>query len=163
MIIQEWFEQLAPRERIMVSACGIVIVIALLWIAVIQPIFAGSARLEARVEEKQAQLANLQELASQVSPGQPSQRRTVQGRNESIVVIIDRTTRNRQLAPYLKRNQPEGDSAVRLRLEGAPFDALVEWIGELQQTYGMTAVTANMDLAGSGRVNCTLLLSRATG
>jgi general secretion pathway protein M len=160
MIILEWFEQLAPRERIMVAACGVVVVIALLWLAVIQPIFAGSARLEERVAEKQAQLTSLQEIASQVRPGQASQRSSVQGRNESIVVIIDRTTRNRQLAAYLKRNQPEGDTVVRLRLEGAPFDVLVEWIGELQQTYGMTAATANVDLAGSGRVNCTLLLSR---
>lgn len=163
MMIQEWFEQLAPRERVMVSACAVIVVLALLWIAIIQPIFVGGANLAERVAQKETQLANLQELASQVRPGQPTQRRTVQGRNESIVVIIDRTTRNRQLAAYLKRNQPEGNSGVRLRFEGAPFDTLVEWIGELQQSYGMTAVTANMDLAGSGRVNCTLLLSRAAG
>ena len=160
MIIQEWFDQLAPRERILVSACGSLIALALVWVLVVQPIYASSAKLAERVSEKQAQLANLQELASRVQPGSTPRQRLTQGRNESIVIIIDRTTRNRQLAPYLKRNQPEGNSGVRLRFEGAPFDQLVEWIGELQ-AYGMTTATANFDVAGTGRVNCSLLLKRS--
>jgi general secretion pathway protein M len=160
MIIQEWFDQLAPRERMMVLGCGGFIVLALIWSLAIQPIYAGSAELQIRVAEKQAQLANLHELASQIRPGTSGQTNNVQGTNQSIVVIIDQTTRRRKLEGYLKRNQPEGDGSVRLRFEGAPFDELMAWIGELQN-YGMTTATANLDQAGTGRVNCSLLLSRS--
>ena len=157
--IQAWFTHLAPRERIMVVACGIVIIMALTWSLLIKPVYVSSAELEDRVAQKQANLANLQELASQINTDGQSGTRT--GSSESIVVVIDRTTRSRQLAQYLKRNQPDGNASVRLRFEGAPFDVLVAWLGELKQSYGMTMVTANFDEAGTGRVNCSLVITRA--
>jgi type II secretory pathway component PulM len=142
----------------MVVTCGIVIVMALIWSLLIKPVYVGSAELEDRVAQKQAQLASLQELASQINTDGQTGIRTG---SESIVVVIDRTTRSRQLAQYLKRNQPDGNASVRLRFEGAPFDVLVAWLGELKQSYGMTMVTANFDEAGTGRVNCSLVITRA--
>jgi len=144
----------------MVAVCGAVVVLALIWTMGIQPLYSGSAQLQEDVTSKQAQLANLQELASRVTSTTPVQARARQGSNDSIVVIIDRTTRDRSLANYLKRNQPEGTSGVRLRFEDAPFDPLVEWLGELSQTYGMITVSASFDESGPGRVNCNIVLER---
>ncbi|MCP4000352.1 MAG: type II secretion system protein M [Gammaproteobacteria bacterium] len=158
--LQNWFLQLAPRERVMVSICAVFVLLTLLWSFALQPIFSHSADLENRVTEKQAQLANLQEMASQIRPGADSVSGPSVSSNDSIVVVIDRTTRSRQLAQYLKRNQPDGNN-VRLRFEGAPFDVLVAWLGELKQNYGMTMVTANFDEAGTGRINCSLVITRA--
>jgi general secretion pathway protein M len=159
-MMRDWWEQLAPRERIMVSVCGVFISVALIWSMVIRPVYSGSAQLKEEVASKQAQLANLQELAGRIAPSSPGQPTTRRGSNDSIVVVIDRTTRERSLADYLKRNQPEGDSGVRLRFEGAPFDPLVEWLGELNQAYGMITVSASFDEAGPGRVNCSIVLQR---
>jgi general secretion pathway protein M len=128
---------------------------------VIRPIYGGSAQLKDDVATKQAQLANLQEQASHINPGNQGRSQTRPGNNDSIVVVIDRTTRERSLANYLKRNQPEGNTGVRLRFEGAPFDPLVEWLGELNRTYGMITVSASFDEAGPGRVNCSLVLNRS--
>lgn len=161
-MMREWYDALSQRERVMVLACGGFIIFALLWSAGVQPLLAGAAAMEERVVTKRAQLANFQELASQAQAATTTRAggaTTVT--SESIVLIIDRTTRERQLAGYLKRNQPEGTASVRLRLEGAPFDDLVSWLGELKQRYGMTAVNANFDAAGPGRVNCSLVLRRA--
>ena len=157
---QAWFAQLAPRERIMVSICAAFSMLAIIWTFIIQPAYSSSTDLENRVTEKQAQLASLQELASQIQPGGASQSAGIKSGSDSIVVIIDRTTRSRQLAQYLKRNQPDGNN-VRLRFESAPFDVLVDWLGELKQNHGMTMVTANFDEAGTGRINCSLVITRA--
>jgi len=159
-MIRDWWEQLAPRERLLVAICGAFIVFALIWTMLIRPLYSGSAQLQEDVVSKQAQLANLQELASRITPGSPNQARSGPNRNDSIVVIIDRTTRERSLADYLKRNQPEGASGVRLRFENAPFDPLVEWLGELSDTYNMVTISANFDDAGAGRVNCNIVLER---
>jgi general secretion pathway protein M len=158
--MREWWEQLAPRERLMVAVCTAFIVCALIWSLAIQPVYTGAAALEEKVASKQARLANLQELASKLTPQTGNQPAQMQGTNESIVVVIDRTTRSRTIANYLKRNQPEGDASVRLRFEDAPFDELIAWLAELKQVYGMVTVTANFDEAGPGRVNCSLVLSR---
>ena len=144
----------------MVMICGAFIVMALFWTMIVRPLYSGSSQLQEDVAAKQGQLANLQELASQITPGGQVQSAARQGGNDSIVVIIDRTTRERSLANYLKRNQPEGDAGVRLRFEDAPFDPLVDWLGELSQTYGMLVVSASFDGAGVGRVNCNIVLER---
>jgi general secretion pathway protein M len=159
-MIRDWWEQLAPRERMMVMVCAAFIILTLIWTMAIRPLYSGSAQLQEDVADKQAQLANLQELASQALPGRQGQAGGLQGGSDSIVVIIDRTTRERALADFLTRNQPEGESGVRLRFENAPFDPLVEWLGELNQSYGMVTVSANFDDAGAGRVNCNLVLER---
>ena len=165
-LIKDWFAALAPRERIMVMVCGVVIVLALVWQLLINPLFVGVTALDKRVADKTARLATMQEQASQIwvdteatgAAGSPSRSDSA---GQSIVVIIDRTTRSRQLAQYLKRNQPDGNNGVRLRLEGAPFDTLMSWLGELNNSYGMKVSSANFDESGPGRVNCSIVIVRA--
>jgi general secretion pathway protein M len=160
-MLERW-QQLAPRERIMVTVCGAFIVLTLFWLLAVQPLYKGTARLAEEVATKQSQLVNFQELAAQVTQdGGSMQAATQLSSTDSIVVIIDKTTRQSTLATYLKRNQPEGDAEVRLRFEGAPFDLLVTWLGELSQQYGLITLSANFDAAGPGRVNCSLVLRRA--
>jgi general secretion pathway protein M len=161
-MLQRWYE-LAPRERILVAVCGAFIVFALAWWLLIQPLYKGSARLAEEVAVKQAQLPNFQELAARagVENGGRTQSASQTSSSDSIVVVIDKTTRQSGLAAYLKRNQPEGDAEVRLRFEDAPFDLLITWLGELNQQNGMVTLSANFDAAGPGRVNCSLVLRRA--
>jgi general secretion pathway protein M len=164
ILLQNWFDSLVLRERILVSICGVVIVLAGLWAGIIKPAYASSTELEQRVASKTAQLASLQELASQVKRAYSDASSGASQRpdsNESIVVIIDRTARSRQLQQYLKRNQPDGTGGVRLRFEGAAFDDLVGLLGELRQNHGMAMVSGNFDEAGPGRVNCSIVLTQA--
>jgi general secretion pathway protein M len=164
-LLSDWFNQLAPRERIMVSGCAVVIILALVWTVVINPIYTGTAALEQRITQKQGQLASLQEQASQILQLRDASGGANRGAttSDSIVVIIDRATRSRQLQEHLKRNQPDDRGGVRLRFEGAPFDALVGLLGELQRSYSMTLVSGNFDEAGTGRVNCSLVIARTGG
>ena len=158
--IETWLAQLAPRERLMVIACAIVVIVFGVWTLIIQPVIVSAVELQQRVEQKQTQLANLQELAAEYKSLTASGGGQAISNTDSIVIIIDRTTRSNQLAQFLKRNQPDGNNGVRIRLEGAPFDVLVEWLGELKSKYGMTMVTANFDGVDTGRVNCSLVISR---
>lgn len=161
--MQDWLNSMSARERIMVLGCGAFIVLATVWALALKPMLNSADGLEDRVTDKRAQLANLQELAAQIDLSTPGGTSRPANANQSLVVIIDRTTREKQLAGFLKRNQPEGPGSVRLRFEGAPFDALAGWLGELNNSYGLTADNANIDRAGPGRVNVSLVLRRGGG
>jgi type II secretory pathway component PulM len=158
----DWLNGMSPRERYMVIGCAGFLLLAMLWAFGLQPLLKLGSGLEERVIQKRGQLASLQELASRVDPASPGSRAIVGG-SDSLVVIIDRTTRQKQLAAYLKRNQPEGPGSVRLRLEGAPFDILVNWLGELSDRYGMTIANASIDATDTGRVNASLVIARTGG
>lgn len=158
--LQNWLRGMTPRERLMVGVTALFVIVALAWLLLLNPLYTSKAKLEARVAEKSTLLVELQRRASQRSStsGSPAQ---VQGLDQSIVVVIDRTTRLRGLSDYLKRNQPDGNNTVRLRFENAPFDDLVTWLSEVKTGYGLTTTSASIDLAGPpGRINCSLVLDR---
>jgi len=157
-----WFAGITPRERIMVIVAATFVIGAIIWLAALQPLYQGTAQAELRVADKTALLSELQVRAARYRG--PSAGTQVQGLDQSIVVVIDRTSRLSGLSDYLKRNQPEDNNTVRLRFENAPFDDLVKWMAEVRSGYGLTASSASFDIAGSpGRVNCSLVLNRSGG
>lgn len=160
--MKEWFEQLEQRERLLVAIAGALVIIALVVILIIRPISGQTSRGLELVDEKQALLTELEQVAQRIGPqgGNASSVNTANA--DSLVVVVDQTTRSAGLAPYLKRNQPDGANSIRLRFENAPFDTIVEWLAELQVNFGMSATSANIDMAADpGRVNCNFTLARA--
>jgi len=161
MDIRAWFNGLAPRERLLVGAAGALLVVAVLVIGVIRPLGSSRESLEAQIADKQAVLADIERVAARFGPRAAGVAQAQPG-GGSLVVLVDRTTRARGLAPYLKRNEPDGEASIRLRFENVPFDELAGWLVELQATQGIGVVTVNADPGeGTGRVTANLQLSRA--
>lgn len=162
MVMQDWFEQLAPRERLLVIVAGGFLILALIVILGVRPLVANTARTESRVLDQQNLLAELDQVAARLGPQDGSSGAAPTSGAQSLVVVVDRTTRSRGLSSYLKRNQPDGATQIRLRFENAPFDTLVEWLGEVESAHQLTASTANFDRGQEpGRINCNLVLVRA--
>jgi general secretion pathway protein M len=160
----EWFQKLAPRERILVSIAAVLAGITLIVTLGIRPIISNVISGHERVADKRELLFELERVAERVGPQFGTGRAESGDGNQSLVVIIDRTTRNIGLAPYLKRNQPDGANSIRLRFEDAPFDAVIEWLGVIKNRHGLMTMAANFDTASAtGRVNCNLTLSRGGG
>lgn len=160
-LIREWLDTLAPRERHLVTGGAVVVVLALVWALGIQPLLSAHRRAEADVESRQALLTDLEQALRRFGPLGPAPSSAVPGGRQSLVVLVDRMTRERGLGAYLKRNQPDGATGVRLRLEDAPFDALVEWLLEAQTRHGLVVTSVSFDPSGQpGRVNTNLVLSQ---
>jgi general secretion pathway protein M len=159
--LREWFDKLAPRERWLVLAAGAFALFALVYALGLQPLYSARGRAAAEVEAQRSLLADIEQVARRFGP-QGAASGPVPSDGESLVVLIDRSTRERGLGTYLKRNQPEGAAGVRLRLENAPFDDLTNWLAEVQTRHGLAAVSASFDPSGEpGRVNSNLVLERA--
>lgn len=147
----------------MVIAAAATLLLAVVYLAGFRPLLNSAERNRAIVSDQQALLEELSQVAARRGP-QRGTAGSSAGRDQSLVLVVDRTTRNKGLATYLKRNQPDGTDAIRLRFEDAPFDNLLGWLVEMQSTYGVGAISANIDSSRSpGRVNCNLVLSRAAG
>jgi general secretion pathway protein M len=158
--LRAWFEQLAPRERLLVAVAGGVIVLAVIIMAGVRPVMSQSKRGHELVEDKRELLAELREVAARLGP-QRGAAAAARGSTQSLVLVIDQTTRSSGLAQHLKRNQPDGADSIRLRFENAPFDNLVTWLSTLQNQHGMSVTSANIDASPQpGRVNCNLTVAR---
>jgi general secretion pathway protein M len=162
--VKEWFLGLSARERMLVAAAAGLTALALIVLLIVRPLFGSAARAQARVVNKQELLAELDQVAARIGPQSTANAGGAQNGGQSLVVVVDRTTRSRGLSTFLRRNQPDGEQSIRLRFENAPFDQLIEWLGTLQAGHGLTATNATFDSAEEpGRINCTLVLARAGG
>jgi general secretion pathway protein M len=160
--MKEWFEQLEQRERLLVAIAGALVIIALIVLLIIRPISSRTSRGLESVDDKRALLTELEQVAQRVGPQGGSAPLANGTSTDSLVVVVDQTTRSAGLAAYLKRNQPDGADSIRLRFENAPFDTIVTWLAELQVNFSMSATSANIDMAAEpGRVNCNFTLARA--
>jgi len=158
MNVRDWLAGLSARERNLVYAAGALLAVALAYLVLVLPVQKSGSRMAARVVQKTTDLAWMRAQAPQVM--------AVAGiagpaGGESLVVLVDRTAREAGLGTALRDQSPDGNSGLRLRLEGASFDTLVTWLANLQQQHGVSIESANFDAASPGLVNATLSLKQA--
>ncbi len=158
-----WFESLAERERIFVLSAVVFIVIAAFWFGIWTPLDGGQKSVSARVDTWKISLSELRPLKGQIQArgsGQPTQA----GQNQSLVVIVDNTLRQRGLYNALQRSQPTPDgNGIRIEFENAAFDDMMLWLGDVNRLYGLLVKSGNFSVASGekpGRVNSTLTLER---
>jgi general secretion pathway protein M len=154
--MRAWFEGLEPRERWILIGGGIVAAAIILWWLVLSPLRTGSASLQAAVESKQRlllDLARLEAMGSAHSPGD------VQGTSDTLVVVVDRTSKQHGLP--LVRSRANGPSGVDVTFQGVPFDVLVTWLMTLHGSYAVDVESASLNTAREpGLVNGQLSLHR---
>lgn len=161
---RDWFLGLDRRERLTVLIGGVATLLMLVYAGIVDPLLSTQARLEQRVQSDTALVSRLQSAVSEIESLRGAARsQSGAATNESLFGTVDRTARSTALGPAVKRMQPDGKDSVRIQLEGAPFDALVSWLGALQSDYGIHVDSVSVDRADApGTVNAQIKLSRGS-
>jgi len=160
--VKDWFDSLETRERLFVSIGALVVAFALIYSLVWAPLNEKHAMLKNDVENWQRSLAELRPLLSAPSTGNRSG--TNPGSQQSPIIIVDQTLRNRGLERYRRRSQPTANNGIRVEFENVAFDELVLWLGDLSEQYAMHVQAGSFgktSQAGQGRINATLTLERS--
>ena len=80
------------------------------------------------------------------------------------MVLVDRTAREAGLSSALTGQTPNGESGIRVRLEGAGFDQAMMWLANLTLSHAVDIESATFDRTSTpGLVNVNLVLNRAAG
>ncbi|MDH3400344.1 MAG: type II secretion system protein M [Chromatiales bacterium] len=158
--MRDWWSTLQPRERLFILTGSILLVAFLVFWLGLKPLFQSADEARQRVAEKSVLLADLRSTATQM--GDRSRlTATLPSANESLVVIVDRSTRETGLATALKRNQPVSDDEIRVRFENASFNQIMAWLGLLHSNYGIEIDNAAFEtMTEPGRVQASLVLKR---
>jgi general secretion pathway protein M len=150
------FETMSERERRMVLFGGIAAV-ALLIFGVLLPLNSSVSKAQERVGKKQADLVWMQAVGPELAASGPTIARP--SSNESLLVVVDRAAREAGLGNSLTSSEPQGPGLLRVRLEKAPFDIMMGWLGRLADQNGISVETANIDRSGTpGIVTASIVL-----
>lgn len=151
-----WYQTLAPREQKLVTwggaAAGVLLVLS-----VVMHLHTVVKNAEKRVQAKRADVAYIQSVLPELRAVPPPA-----AGGQSLVAIIDHTTRDAGLNPNLRGTEPNGDAGVRVRLEGAAFEAVVTWLVRVQREQGLTVQAATFEKTDvPGQVNASLTFVRS--
>ena len=146
-----WLAALPGRERRAVIAGAAALAALLLVGGVLLPLHTAATAAVRRSEQARRDLDWMRVHAPQIRSVSAQMR---QQTGEPAVVLVDRTARDAGLASAIRGTQPSGSAGVRVQLEAAPFDTLINWLGELDRRYGLAVESITIDRAArTGTVN----------
>ena len=150
------YDTLSEREQKMVKF-GAIALVAILLFGVLMPLDSSVAKAHTRINKKQQDLVWMKSVA----PFLAAQGSPHQNNGESLIVIVDRSARESGLGKSLAGTDPSGAGAIQVRLEKAPFDAIIGWLSRLSQQNGIGVEGATIDVAGApGVVNAAIVLKQ---
>ena len=157
----ERYRELQPRERVMVSVGAVVVLVTLVYLLLWEPFANARTKQMAALAEQRALAERLETIGAAVQKAQRAGVAAIQGREQSLLTLVDQLGRSAELGKAPARLQPEGDNEVKVWFEDVPFDALVRWMATLEARYGVQITAAELERrAGEGLVNARLTVIR---
>jgi general secretion pathway protein M len=148
------FNKYNRREQMMLLGCAVAVVVYLLWLVVLTPIQSKRDQLLAANTSSTQALGRVQIMAAQIQQ-QRSQGTT--GNAVNISGVIDSSLRANGLS--MSGFQPGANGEVRVRLERASYEALMQWLYEMEFNQGISVSDlsiASTNDAGQVTVNLRL-------
>jgi general secretion pathway protein M len=144
--MKQWFNQLAPRERraliIGVIALAGILVYFMLW----EPFITERTQLENIIASQKATLDWMNETAAEVQQlRRQSKTSSIKTRKQSLLSLIDRSTRTGALSKANKRIEPKGERQVRVNFKEVSFTELMRWLGQLHNQHQVQVSTITIE------------------
>jgi general secretion pathway protein M len=149
-----WYEGLQPRERRVVLFGAVGLAVLLLVGGVLLPL---QSAVSTALERRDSRSADLDWMRVNAPELRAAGNQIPTDTGEPPVVLVDRIGHETGLAESFRGTQPSGTTGVRVQLESAPFDTLVNWLATLEQRYGLAIESITIDRAAKpGAVNASV-------
>lgn len=155
------YRELQLRERVLVAVGGAVVLLTLIYLLLWEPAAHARQQQAAALADARALAERLEIIAATVQKARASGVGAVQGREQSLLTLIDQQGKSSELGKAPTRLQPEGENEVKIWFEDVPFDALSRWMATLEGRYGVQISAAELERrSGAGLVNARLTVVR---
>jgi general secretion pathway protein M len=161
--MKAWWEKLSSRDRAALVLLAIFVGAVAAWGAVWLPLDRARTRLSAQVAQAEGDLAFMQGAAGELKRLRATGALNPMDRaGKSLLALADASAREAGLGAALKRVEPVGAGRVNVWFEGVPFDALVAWLEQLDQRFGVRSDELSAERAAQlGTVDARIGLTEA--
>lgn len=157
--MKAWFEQLSQRDQMSLLVLGVALVLYALYMFVWAPLDrmrddlalqnTAIAESRVRVDAMVSQLLELRQSGAAAT-----------GAKRNLTSVINESTARLQL-PVI-RLQPNSRGEIQVRVENATFDAVLQWLHEMEYKEDLMVREVSLTQAGTvGRVNVTVRIAEA--
>lgn len=148
---QDWYGQLAARDKKIVKVLSMVIIVALIFAWIWQPVISGKNKAISKYQSEMSFHTKLKENAYLFSSS--SNNNTT---GQSILTTVNNTSKVKGI--QLKRFEPDGPNGLRIWLDSVNFNSLIDWLELLETTRGIKVEQISIDKVNSGLVNVRAVL-----
>tara|TARA_R110002124_G_scaffold76032_7_gene203881 strand:- start:2866 stop:3342 length:477 start_codon:yes stop_codon:yes gene_type:complete len=157
--MKSWWAGLAPRERLILLAGSVFLLVMAFWLVIWEPLIAGRAELRQEVRTLSAERLWMEQVVDDVR----RRARMSQGETSSsgsVLTLVEVSANAAGLKEALSRVQPEGQGA-RLSFDQVGMDALLSWLADLEQRQGLQVTQLALDVTEArGMVSARLVVER---
>ncbi|MEY8203694.1 MAG: type II secretion system protein M, partial [Bermanella sp.] len=148
-----WFNALGARDQILVKGLATLVVLAFIISWTWQPSEKALKRAETRLASELTFHQTMKENAHLFATANPASGASFKG---SILSLVNNTAKAKNIA--LKRFEPEGTRGLRIWLDQANFNSVIDWLELLETQKGITIEQISIDKVSPGRVNLRAVL-----
>lgn len=145
------------REQMLILGCAVVLALYLVWLLLLTPIQKKRDQLYLANTSSTQTLGRVQILAAQI---QQLRAQGDAGSGENINALIDSSLRANGL--QMSGLQPGSNGEVRVRLDRAAYQPLMQWLYEMEYKQGITVTDLSLAATNDpGQVTVNLRLQKS--
>lgn len=143
--MKEWWHNLQPREQRILLGGAVALLLLMLYALVWDPYQQEMRRLRDAVSAKRLDLQTMQQAAIEIEALRRGGAGGALPAGQSIMALVDGSSKQFSIGAGIKRIQPEGERAVKVWAEQVPFDDLIRWLDDLQKKSGIAVHTISIE------------------
>lgn len=156
-VLKGRWQGLQTREQHLLRYGAVILGLLLLYLLIIDPVYSGRDDAEQRLRSAREAFSIAQRQAADLKASSSQPAASEAG---SLLTQVESSAQQQGLRNALKRLQPSGNDQIQVSLEGASYEQLMQWLGELHQQ-GVRAQRVDIQLdPKSNLLGVQLLLAR---
>lgn len=157
-----WYTGLQQRERQMVAAATVLVVLTLFYLMIWEPVHNGLDEQRLQYENQRSSYGWMLQAAEETRQLKSAgSRNVVRNSNQPVSLLVERSATTAGLKNSIRKIETSGDKGARVTLDAVSFDQMLLWLNTLRQQYGITVSSATIDRnEAAGAVNARLTLDR---
>jgi len=157
----QWLNTLEKRERHIVIAGAISLLIMLFYLVVWEPITSNHEQQKLQNDSQRQLYSWMKNASSKIQSLQSSGNSSIaRSRNQSISSLADRSATASGIKQFIEKIE-QSKKGVKIRLKLANFDRIVIWLTDLENKYGIIASKVKIEKTETkGAVDAQITLER---
>ena len=161
--LTEWLNTLEQRERQIVIAGAISLVIILFYLIIWEPITSKQEQQQLQYDAQRQLYSWMKNASSEIQQLSSANGNSISRfRNQSISSLADRSATTSGVKTFIEKID-QSKKGVKVRLKSANFDLIVTWLTDLENKYGIIATKVKVEKTKiNGAVDAQITLERSS-
>jgi general secretion pathway protein M len=135
--MMDWYNKLTSSEKKLINYGALIVLLALFWALVYQPVTQAIVQKSKRLNNLQEQYQQMQSSQEILKEQKINASKFHRDLNKTFISWIDEQLEKKQLTQFVTRSEPKDNQTLIVSFESVAFDDLVQWLEPLELNFNV--------------------------